>query len=140
MKRRSESVSASAFSVEILPFRTWLDGFEGVRMTIQTPSHLSLCSPGGGSSVRDTTPVLGVQVETRVPYRLTEVGQRVFLSNRWESIGGTSCSRMQRFQKMLCIQTRCHKLRSFIDHHRENLFTALVNYRDLIEVDNAVSR
>lgn len=29
---------------------------------------------------------------------------------------------------MLCIQTRCHKLRSFIDHHRENLFTALVNY------------
>ena len=45
---------------------------------------------------------------------------------------------MQRFQKMLCIQTRCHKLRSFVDHHRENLFTALVNYRDLVEVDNAV--
>jgi hypothetical protein len=30
--RRAESVSGSAFSVEILPFRTWLDGFEGVRM------------------------------------------------------------------------------------------------------------
>ena len=86
------------------------------------------------------SPVLGVQVETRVAYRLTEVGQRVFLSNRWESIGGISCSRMQRFQKMLCIQTRCHKLRSFVDHHRENLFTALVNYCDLVEVDNAVSR
>ena len=73
-----------------------------------------------------------LEISQACAYRLTEVGQRVFLSNRWESIGGISCSRMQRFQKMLCIQTRCHKLRSFVDHHRKNLFTALVNYRDLV--------
>jgi hypothetical protein len=31
--------------------------FVHLRMTMQTPSHLSLCSPGGGSSFRDTTPM-----------------------------------------------------------------------------------
>jgi hypothetical protein len=43
--------------------------------------------------------------------------RRVFLSNRWESIGGISRSYTQRFQEMLCIQACCHKLRSFVDHH-----------------------
>src|ERR1700733_15688234 len=106
-------------------------------MTMQTPSRLSLCSPAGGSSVRDTTPMSGSPggnaCSTQNDWKL---GQRVFLSNRWESIGGISCSYTQRFQEMLCIQPCCHTLRSFVDHHRENLFTALVNYRDLVEVDN----
>ena len=57
-----------------------------------------------------------------------------------ESIGGISRSYTKRLQEMLCIETCRHKLRSFADHHRENLFTALVNYGDLVEVDNADSR
>jgi hypothetical protein len=62
------------------------------------------------------------------------------LSNRLGSMGnhGISCSRTQRFQEMFCVQTGCHKLHAFADHHRENLFTALVNYRDLVEVNNAI--
>jgi hypothetical protein len=56
-------------------------GFVYLRMTMQTPSHLSLCSPGGGSSVRDTTPMSGSpgrnacgiqtdwEVEQRVSFR-----------------------------------------------------------------------
>jgi YD repeat-containing protein len=31
--------------------------FVHLRMTMQIPSHLSLCSPGGGSSFRDTAPI-----------------------------------------------------------------------------------
>jgi len=69
---------------------------------------------------------------TRMKWAVSEYGIRYGVNRR------ICCSRMQRFQKMLCIQTRCHKLRSFVDHHRKNLFTALVNYRDLVEVDNAV--
>src|ERR1700733_16173824 len=41
---------------------------------------------------------------------------------------------------MLCVKTCCHKRGPFVDHHGEDLFAAFVNYRDLVEVNNPISR
>jgi hypothetical protein len=51
-----------------------------------------------------------------------------------------SCSLVQRFQEMFCIKTCCHKRGPFADHHREDLFAAFVDYGDLVEINNAMSR
>src|SRR5258708_39624970 len=54
-------------------------GIVYLRMTMQTPSHLSLCSPGRGSSVRDTTPMSGSPGGNACGIQTDwEVGQRVF--------------------------------------------------------------
>ena len=50
-----------------------------------------------------------------------------------------SCSLLQRFQEMLCIETCCHKRGAFADHHGENLFAAFVDCRDLVQVNDAIS-
>src|SRR5580698_10027751 len=41
---------------------------------------------------------------------------------------------------MSCIKTRSHKRGPIADHHREDFFAALVNYGDLVEINNSISR
>ena len=48
-----------------------------------------------------------------------------------------SRSLAQSFQEMSCIKTRSHKRGPIADHHREDFFAALVNYGDLVEVNNS---
>jgi hypothetical protein len=83
-------------------------------MTVRTPSHLSLCNPGGGVGQRHSPMFESLSGNA---CGIKGVGQCVLLSNNWELIRGISYSHMQRFQEMLCIETRRHKLRSFADHH-----------------------